>query len=156
MLGPTRYSKGMDESTVEVPLGHIALAAEILSYMIGRRVPVSHVRSGLSLEVRPLGASPEHYTVEVTEHGDLAIHMDIETCRDTLTIQHDQQVTAQFPIPGVVTPKEGEPYIGIVDPGHPVKIGTIWDGEYKLTRRWGLLDLEQCEHWNCAQDQLST
>lgn len=146
----------MNSTTVEVPLGNIALAAEILSYMIGRRVPVSHIHSGLSLETHPAGSSPERYTVEVTEYGDIAIHVDIDICRNTLTIQHDQQVTAQLPIPGVITPEEGEPYVGIVDSGHPVQIGTIWDGEYKLTRRWGLLDLEQCEHWNYAQDQLST
>lgn len=145
----------MNTNTVEVPLGHLYLAAEILTYMTGRQVPVSHIRSGLSLEVHPCGCAPERYTVEVTEHGDLAIHMDIETCRNTMTIQSDQQVIARFPIPGVITPAEGEPYIGIVDSGHPVRIGTIWDGEYTLTRRWWLLDAEQCEHWNCALDQIS-
>lgn len=145
----------MNESTVEVPLGHLALTAEILSYMTGRTVPISHVRSGFSLEVHPCGCAPERYTVEVTEHGDLAIHVDLEVCQNTMAIQHDQQVLARFPIPGVITPEEGEPYIGIVDPGHPVQIGTIWDGEYKLARRWGLLDAEQCEHWDFAQDQLN-
>ena len=145
----------MNTTTAEVPLGHIALAAEILSYMTGRHVPVSHIRSGLSLEVRPRWAAQERYTVEVTKDGDIAIHVDIETCRNTMTIQSDQRVTAQLSIPGVITPAEGDPYIGVVDSGHPVQIGTIWDGEYTLTRRWWLLDAEQCEHWNCALDQIS-
>ena len=146
----------MNTTTAEVPLGHIALAAEILSYMTGRHVPVSHIRSGLSLEVHPRWAAPERYTVEVTQDGDIAIHVDLGACRNAMTIRHDQQVIAQFPIPGVITNEGGDPYIGIVDSGHPVQIGTIWDGGHKLARRWGLLDLEQCEHWNYAQDQLST
>jgi hypothetical protein len=146
----------MNTSTVEIPLGHLHLAAEILTYMTGRRVPVSHIRSGLSLEVHPCGCSPERYTIEVTEYGDIAIQVDVDTFRNTMTIRHDQKVTARFPIPGVITPAEGDPYIGIVDPGHPVQIGTIWDGEYKLTRRWGLLDVEQCEHWDCAQDKIES
>lgn len=133
----------------------MALAAEILTYMTGRHVPVSHIRSGCSLEVHPCGCAPERYTVEVTEHGDLAIHVYLEACQNTMTIRHDQQVTAQFSIPGVITHAEGEPYIGIVDPGHPVQIGTIWDGEYELTRRWWMLDTEQCRRWGLAREQLS-
>lgn len=145
----------MNTTKVEVPLGHMVLAAAILSHMTGRRVPVSHIRSGFSLEVRPCGCAPERYTVEVTEHGDLAIHVDLEACRNAMTIRHDQQVTVQFSIPGVIAPAEGEPYIGIVDPGHPVQIGTIWEGEYRLTRRWWMLDTEQCRRWGLAQEQLS-
>lgn len=133
----------------------MALAAEILSHMTGRRVPVSHIRSGLSLDVHPCGCALEHYTVEVTENGDLAIRVDLEACHNTMVIQHDQQVTAQFSIPGVITPAEGEPYIGAVDPGHPAQIGTIWDGEYELTRRWWMLDTEQCRNLGLAQEQLS-
>lgn len=132
----------------------MALAAEILSHMTGRRVPVSHICSGLSLEVHPCGGVPERYTVEVTEHGDLAIRVDLEACQNTMVIQHDQQVIAQFSIPGVITPAEGEPYIGIVDPGHPVQIGTIWDGEYELNRRWWMLDTKQCRRWGLVQEQL--
>lgn len=144
----------MNESTVEIPLGHIVLASEILSYMAERHIPVSHIRSGFSLATHPAGGPPERYKIEVTEYGDIAIQVDVDTFRNTMTIRHDQQVTAQFSTPGVITPAGGEPYVGPVAPGKPVQIGTIWDGEYELTLRWGLLEDEQREQWDYAQDKI--
>ena len=144
----------MNTPTVEIPLGHIVLASEILSYMAERHIPVSHIRSGFSLATHPAGGPPERYTIEVTEYGDIAIQVDIDTFRNTMTIRHDQQVTVQFSTPGVITPAGGEPYVGPVDPGKPVQIGTIWDGEYELTLRWGLLEDEQREQWDYAQDKI--
>lgn len=144
----------MNTPTVEIPLGHIGLASEILSYMTERHIPVSHIRSGFSLATHPAGGPPERYTIEVTEYGDIAIQVDIDTFRNKMTILHDQQVTAQFSTPGVITPAGGEPYVGPVDPGKPIQIGTIWDGEYELTLRWGLLEDEQREQWDYAQDKI--
>lgn len=145
----------MNTPTVEIPLGHIVLASEILSYMAERHIPVSHIRSGFSLATHPAGGPPERYTIEVTEYGDIAIQVDIDTFRNTVTIRHDEQVTARFSTPGVITPAGGEPYVGPVDPGKPIQIGTIWDGEYELTLRLGLLEDEQCEQWDYAQDKIN-
>ena len=64
-MGPTRYGRGMNTPTVEIPLGHIVLASEIMSYMAERHIPVSHIRSGLSLATHPAGGPPERYKIEV-------------------------------------------------------------------------------------------
>ena len=145
----------MNTATVEVPLGHLVITAELLNKMSGILVPVSRIRSGLALEAHPHGCIPETYTIEVTKRGDIVTHVCNENHHNEVTVQSDHQVTARVPIPGVIVPPVGDPYVGVAAPGDPVQLGTIWDGGDELIRRWELLVDRQHDQWRHAQRRIT-